>query len=100
MCDTQVVATVLSVDTENDPEIAASLGASAALHLSDAPFMGPTAGVRVGRINGKYIINPTMAQQKESDMEIFIAGTEKAIMMVEGGAQEAPEDELPPGYSS
>jgi polyribonucleotide nucleotidyltransferase len=94
MNDTQVVATVLSVDNENDPEVAASLGASAALHISDIPFGGPTAGVRMGRINGKYIVNPTMAQQKESDMEIFITGTEKAIMMVEGGAQEVPEDEV------
>lgn len=92
--DTQVVATVLSVDMENDPEIAASLGASAALTISDIPFAGPTAAVRVGRINGKYIINPTLAQQKESDMEVLVAGTENAIMMVEGGAQEVPEAEL------
>jgi polyribonucleotide nucleotidyltransferase len=94
LCDTQVVATVLSVDNENDPEVAASLGASAALHISDIPFGGPTAGVRVGRINGKYVINPTLAQQNESDMEVFVAGTEKAIMMVEGGALEVPEEEL------
>lgn len=92
--DTQVVATVLSVDMENDPEICASLGASAALTISDIPFAGPTAAVRVGRINGKYIINPTLAQQKESDMEVLVAGTENAIMMVEGGAQEVPEEEL------
>ncbi len=92
--DTQVVATVLSVDQENDPDVAASLGASAALHISDIPFGGPTAGVRVGRIKGKIIINPTLAQQKESDIEVFVAGTGKAIMMVEGGAQEVPEEEL------
>jgi polyribonucleotide nucleotidyltransferase len=92
--DTQVVATVLSVDMENDPEICASLGASVALTISDIPFAGPTAAVRVGRINGKYIINPTLAQQKESDMEVLVAGTENAIMMVEGGAQEVPEEEL------
>jgi polyribonucleotide nucleotidyltransferase len=92
--DTQVVATVLSVDQENDPDVAASLGASAALHISDIPFAGPTAGVRVGRIRGKIIINPTLAQQKESDIEVFVAGTAKAIMMVEGGAQEVPEEEL------
>ena len=92
--DTQVMATVLSVDLENDPEIAASLGASAALTISNIPFAGPTAAVRMGRIGGKYIINPTLAQQKESDMEILIAGTENAIMMVEGGAQEVPEAEV------
>ena len=92
--DTQVIATVLSVDLENDPEIAASLGASAALTISDIPFAGPTAAVRIGRIGGKYIINPTLAQQKESDMEVLVAGTENAIMMVEGGAQEVPEAEL------
>src|SRR5688572_23038648 len=92
--DTQVVATVLSVDQENDPDVAASLGASAALHISDIPFAGPTAGVRVGRINGKIIINPTLAQQKESDIEVFVAATAKAIMMVEGGAQEVPEEEI------
>ncbi|MCO5142084.1 MAG: polyribonucleotide nucleotidyltransferase [Oligoflexia bacterium] len=94
LCDTHVVATVLSVDEENDPEIAASLGASAALTLSDIPFNGPTAGVRVGRVDGKIVINPTLEQQKVSDMEIFVAGTENAIMMVEGGAQEVPEDEI------
>src|SRR5690606_30881107 len=62
MNDTHVIATVLSVDQENDPEFAASLGASAALTISDIPFAGPTAAVRVGRINGKYVINPTMKQ--------------------------------------
>ena len=92
--DTQVIANVLSVDEENDPEIAASLGASCALAISDIPFNGPTAGVRVGRINGKYVLNPSLAQQEESDMEIFVAGTQNAVMMVEGGAQEVPEDEV------
>ncbi len=92
--DTQVVASILSVDKENDPEIAASLGASAALTISDIPFNGPTAAVRVGRINGKFIINPTLAQLEESDMEVMVAGTENAIMMVEGGAKEVPEDDL------
>ena len=91
--DTQV-ATVLSVDRENDPDVAASLGASAALLISDIPFAGPTAGVRVGRVNGKIIVNPTMAQLLESDIEVFVAATAKAIMMVEGGAQEVPEEEL------
>lgn len=92
--DVHVVATVLSVDNENDPDIAASLGASAALSLSDIPFAGPTAAVRVGRVNGKIVINPTMSQQKESDIEVVVTGTEKAIMMVEGGAQEVSEADL------
>ncbi len=92
--DTQVVAQVLSVDQENDPEIAASLGASAALTISDIPFSGPTAAVRLGRVGGKVIINPTLAEQEKSDMEVLVTGTEKAIMMVEGGAQEVPEAEL------
>jgi polyribonucleotide nucleotidyltransferase len=92
--DTHVVATVLSVDAENDPDIAASLGASAALTISDIPFAGPTAAVRMGRINGKYIVNPTLKQLEESDMEVLLTGTENAIMMVEGGAKEVPEEEL------
>ncbi len=92
--DTQVICNVLSVDDENDPEIAASLGASCALAISDIPFSGPTAGMRVGRIGRKLICNPTMKQLEESDMEIFVAGTAKAVMMVEGGAQEVPEAEV------
>lgn len=92
--DTQVICNVLSVDENNDPEVAASLGASCALAISNIPFNGPTAGIRVGRIGGKLIANPTLAQLEESDMEIFIAGTQKAVMMVEGGAQEVPEAEV------
>lgn len=94
MYETQVVATVLSVDKENDPDVASSVGASAALTLSTIPFNGPTAACRVGRINGQYICNPTLAQQEESDMEIFVAGTKNAIMMVEGGARCVPEDDV------
>ena len=92
--DTNVVAMVLSADGENDPEIAASVGASAALTISNIPFAGPTAAVRVGRIGGQIVINPTLAQQKESDIEVLVAGTENAIMMVEGGAEQVPEEEL------
>lgn len=92
--DTQVIATVLSVDKENDPEVAASIGASAALHLSSIPFHGPTAACRVGRIDGQYICNPSLEQQEKGDMEIFVAGTKNAIMMVEGGARVVPEDEV------
>ena len=92
--ETQVIATVLSVDKENDPEIAASIGASAALHISSAPFNGPTAACLVGRINGKYVVNPSLEQKEQCDLDIFVAGTKKAIMMVEGGAKVVPEDEV------
>ncbi|MBI5894183.1 MAG: polyribonucleotide nucleotidyltransferase [Deltaproteobacteria bacterium] len=92
--ETQVIATVLSVDHENDPEIAAMAGASAALAVSDIPFNGPIAGVRVGRINGKFICNPSIAQQKESDIDIVIAGSKDAIIMVEGGARMVSEDDI------
>ncbi len=94
--DTQVVATILSVDPDADVDVAAAAGASAALHISDIPFNGPTAGCRMGRVNGEYIVNPTWTQidKGETDMEIFIVGTEKAIMMVEGGAREVPEEEV------
>jgi polyribonucleotide nucleotidyltransferase len=93
--ETQVVATILSMDTESDADCAAAIGVSAALHISDIPFNGPTAGVRVGRIDGKFVINPTWAQVEkgETDLEIFINGTKNAIMMVEGGAREASEDD-------
>ncbi len=94
--DTQVVATILSVDPEADVDVAAAIGASAALHISDIPFNGPTGACRIGRINGQYVVNPTWKQidTEETDMEILIAGTEKAIMMVEGGAREIPEPEI------
>jgi len=96
LCDTQVVATVLSADPEADVDVAASVGASAALAISDIPFNGPTAACRMGRINGQYIVNPTWKQidSGETDMEIMIAGTKNAIMMVEGGAREVPESEV------
>jgi len=96
LCDTQVVATVLSVDKDADVDVAAAVGASAALHISDIPFNGPTAACRMGRINGNYVVNPTWDQidQGETDMEIMVAGTKNAIMMVEGGAREVPEDEV------
>jgi polyribonucleotide nucleotidyltransferase len=90
--DTQVIATIMATDLDADVEMAAATGAGAALHLSDVPFSGPTATVRVGRINGKLLINPTYAQmQTETDLEIVVSGTKNAIMMVEGGAQEVPE---------
>ena len=93
--DTQVIATVLSADLECDVEMAASIGAGAALHISDIPFNGPTAAVRMGRINGQFIVNPSWNQmQTETDLEIVVSGTKNAIMMVEGGANEVPEDKV------
>jgi polyribonucleotide nucleotidyltransferase len=93
-CETQVIATVLSADRENDPDVVAMLGASVALHVSDIPFSGPLAGVRIGRIDGKWVMNPTQSQLLESDMEIFLSGSRDAIVMVEGGARMVPEDEI------
>ena len=93
-CETQVIATVLSADRENDPDVVAMLGASVALHVSDIPFGGPLAGVRVGRIDGRWVINPTQSQLPESDMDIFLSGSRDAIVMVEGGAKMVPEDEI------
>ena len=90
--DTQVIATIMATDLDADVEMLAATAAGAALHLSNIPFAGPTATVRVGRINGKFLINPTFAQmQTETDLEIVVSGTKNAIMMVEGGAQEVPE---------
>ncbi len=93
-CETQIIATVLSADRENDPDTVAMLGTSAALHVSDIPFNGPLAGVRIGRVNGEWIINPTQGQLSESDTDIFLSGSRDAIVMVEGGARMVPEDEI------
>jgi polyribonucleotide nucleotidyltransferase len=93
-CETQVIATVLSADRDNDPDVLAMLGASAALHVSDIPFNGPLAGVRIGRNNGQWIMNPTQNQLDESDVDIFLSGSKDAIVMVEGGAQMVPEEEI------
>ena len=93
-CETQIIATVLSADRENDPDVVAMLGASAALQVSDIPFNGPLAGVRIGRIAGNLVINPTQSQLLDSDMDIFLSGSRDAIVMVEGGAYVVPEDEI------
>ena len=93
-CETQVIATVLSADRENDPDVVAMLGASVALQVSDIPFNGPLVGVRIGRIDGRWVINPTQSQLPESDMDIFLSGSRDAIVMVEGGAKMVPEDEI------
>ena len=90
--DVQVIAIVLSVDSENSPDTLAMIGASAALEISDIPFYGPIAGVRVGRINGQFVINPSADSMKESDLEIIVAGSEEAVVMVEGGANILPEE--------
>ena len=92
--EVHVVATVLSVDQDNAPEICGMIGASAALAISDIPWAGPIAGVRMGRVNGEFVVNPTVAQLEESDLNVVVAGTKDAILMVEGGAQEVPEEVL------
>ncbi len=90
--DVVVVATVLSVDQDNSPEVAAMIGASAALSISDIPFGGPTAAVNVGLVDGKIVINPTEEQRKVSDLTLTVAGTEGKIAMIEAGANEIPDD--------
>ncbi|AIQ53281.1 polyribonucleotide nucleotidyltransferase [Paenibacillus sp. FSL R7-0331] len=90
--DVQVLNMVMSVDQNCAPDIAAMIGTSAALSISDVPFDGPIGGVAVGRINGQFIINPDLAQQEASDIYVVVAGTKDAIMMVEAEANEVPED--------
>ncbi len=90
--DVHIVLTVLSVDQDNPPEIAAMIGASAALTISHIPFLGPIAGVIVGRVNGELVINPNQEQTNASDLHLVVAGTKDAVMMVEAGAEEVPED--------
>jgi len=91
-CETQIVATVLSFDKENDADMPALIGASAALQVSDIPFNGPIAGIRMGRIGGKLVVNPTMSQYAESDLQLIVAGSRDALVMVEGGAKMLSED--------
>ena len=90
--DVVVVATVLCVDQDNSPEVAAMIGASAALSISDIPFGGPTAAVNVGLVDGNIVINPTEEQREKSDLTLTVAGTEKKIAMIEAGANEVPDD--------
>lgn len=89
--DVVVVATVMSVDPDCSPEIVGMIGSSIALSVSDIPWEGPTASVLIGMIDGKFIINPTLAQREESEMHLVVSGTKDAIMMVEAGANEVPE---------
>ncbi|PYS81205.1 MAG: polyribonucleotide nucleotidyltransferase, partial [Acidobacteria bacterium] len=90
--ETQVIASVISADDENDPDVIAITGASCALYLSDIPFPNPIAGVRVGLVDGRYVINPTYDEVRESRINLIVAGTEEAIVMVEAGAKEVSEE--------
>ena len=92
--ETQIMVTVLSMDQENDPDTLAMNAASAALMLSDIPFKGPVSAVRVGKVNGELILNPTLSQLKESRLDLVVAGTKDGVVMVEGGARIVPEEEL------
>jgi len=90
--ETQIIATVLSADPDNDPSVLGMIGASAALYLSDIPFDIPIAGAKVGRIDGEYVLNPSPDELDLSDLDLFVAGSEEAIIMVEGSAKEVKEE--------
>jgi polyribonucleotide nucleotidyltransferase len=90
--ETQVIASVISADPDNNPDVIAITGASCALYLSDIPFMNPIAGVRIGLIEGRYIVNPTYDEVRESRLNLIVAGTDEAIVMVEAGASEVSEE--------
>src|SRR4051794_21806312 len=92
--EVQVMATVLSADKENDPDILSMIGSSAALHLSQIPFLKPTAAVRVGRIGNDLILMPTHSQLEESDLDLIVSGTRDAVTMIEGFAREMAEDTM------
>ncbi len=94
MNETQVIAFVVSYDGENDADVLAAIGASAALTISDVPFDGPIAEVRIGRIEGQLIVNPTHIQIEQGDLELVVAGTSDSIIMVEGESKEVSEDDL------
>ncbi len=94
MFETQIMPTVISADLVNDPDTLSMVAASAAVQISDIPFDGPIAGVRVGRVNGEFVANPTLQQMQESDVEIVIAGSKDAVMMVEGEAEFLTESEM------
>lgn len=94
MCETQVIAQPVSYDSQNAPDVLGIVGASAALALSDIPFTDFVSGVRVGRVDGTFIANPTVEQMESSDMDVIVAGTDDAVMMVEGGCTEVSEEEM------
>src|SRR5271169_5057772 len=91
-CETQVIVTTLSHDLENDPDVLAMIAASAALTLSGAPFMGPLGAARVGFINNEYVLNPQLDEMTESQLDLVVAGTQDAVLMVESEAKELTED--------
>lgn len=93
-CEVQVMISVLSADKENDPDVLSIVGASAALMISDIPFNNPIAGVRVGRIDGEFVVNPSYADVEASDLDLVIAGTSESIVMVEGEAREINETDM------
>ncbi len=90
--ETQVIASVISADPDNNPDVIAITGASCALYLSDIPFLNPIAGVRIGLLDGRYVVNPTYDEVRESRLNLIVAGTEEAIVMVEAGASEVSEE--------
>src|SRR5271167_244295 len=91
-CETQVIAMVLSADTENDPDVAGINGASVALSVSDIPFHGPIGAVRVGQVDGNFIINPTYAERRDGNLNLMVVGTAQGIVMIESGAREVTEE--------
>ena len=91
-CETQIIATVLSVDKENDADMVALIGASAALHVSDIPFHCPIAGLRMGRRDGSLVVNPLQSEAADQELSLVVAGSRDGIVMVEGGAKILPED--------
>ena len=91
-CETQVIAFVLSADTDNDPDVCGINGASAALHVSDIPFLGPIGAVRVGLVNGQFVVNPTYNEMRESLLNIMVVGTSEHIVMIESAAKEVKEE--------
>lgn len=92
--ETQVIATVLSADKQNDPDMLAMIGASCALGISNIPFLGPIAGIRVGYIDGEYVLNPTYDQQDKSRLDLIVGGSKNAVVMVEGGADNLSQEEV------
>src|SRR6187200_3224335 len=92
--DTQIISILLSADGQNDPDILAINGASAALSVSDIPFAGPIGAVRVGRVDGQFIANPTHSDRVHSDLDLIYVGTENDVIMIEGSAKEMPEAEF------
>src|SRR6516165_1178937 len=92
--DTQVISVLLSADGENDPDVLSINGASAALCISDIPFAGPIGAVRIGRINGEFIVNPTHTQRQSSDLDLIYVGSSEHVVMIEGAANELPEEDF------